>query len=147
MAFDIATILATVSGALISGIIGILYSEYRSKREQHKELKSWYTQLINLSRRTQRIVDEEFDADPDYIRNSIAGNLGKLTSQIMSAPAEVEEDVIVEAEKLAQEFQKIQTINQPNDSIITFLSEDRFIEQAHTVEETAQDARENVSWL
>lgn len=34
MAIDWATTIATVTGALISGLIGILYSEYRAHREK-----------------------------------------------------------------------------------------------------------------
>lgn len=147
MVIDWATMVATVSGAFISGIIGILYSEYRTRRERNEHLKEWYNQLINLANRTHRVASDEFDAEPSYIRNSIAGNLGKLSSHILNAPENVDEGVILEAEKLAEECQRIQSVNDPTDSMITFIGQDRFLEQAKIVAEECKSAKNDVGWL
>lgn len=147
MEVDWATTIATITGAVISGLIGVLYSEYRTRRKQNEQLKSWYTQLNNLANRTERVASEDFDADPSYVRNSIAGNLGKLSSHILNAPDEVSEEVLLEAEKLAEECQRIQSINNPSDSMITFIGRDRFLDQARTIAEISSSAKEDVGWL
>lgn len=35
----------TVLGGAISGIIGVLYSEFQSRRERQKNLKEWYSTM------------------------------------------------------------------------------------------------------
>lgn len=103
--------------------------------------------MITLANRTERVASDGNDYEAPYIRNSIAGNLGRLTSHILDAPEGVDDEIILAAEELVEKCQRIQEINNPSDSMVMFMDQEGFLQHARSVKQKSRTAKNNVGWL
>lgn len=56
---DLSTIVPTLLGALISGLIGLITVEYRHRKESREEVREWYEKTIRLAERIERVDRKE----------------------------------------------------------------------------------------
>ena len=144
----------TVLGGAISGIIGVLYSEFQSRRERQKELKGWYSTTILLAERVERLASEDFDRSGEYIADGFSGVLGRLTSHLMDAPKGADRDVVSQGEELAAECESARQFlrgervrNAASDNIDSANPLDSVNEKAESVQRAAENASKEVGWL
>lgn len=154
MVSDLAIGALTVLGGAISGIIGVAYSEYQSRRERQKELKEWYNTTIQLAERVERLGSDEFGASGEYIGDGLSGVIGRLTGHLMDAPTGANRDIVEIGEKLASECENARQLlrgerirnARSNDS--EFGSPiDSAIGEARNVRREATNAKKEVGWL
>jgi len=144
----------TVLGGAISGIIGVLYSEFQSRRERQKNLKEWYNTTSQLAERVERLASEDLDASGEYIADGISGVLGRLTSHLMDAPKGADREVVSAAEELAAECERARQFirgdrvrNAANENVDSTNPLDSVSKKAESVQGVAESASTEVSWL
>lgn len=102
-----SSIIGPVTGALISGLIGVLIVEYRNYRDEVAEIERWYEQTIRLADQLERetpdsyleqisgegSANERAETADDMI--DAYGRIGeRLRDHINRAPPEISESVI-----------------------------------------------------
>lgn len=154
MVSDLLIGVLTVLGGAISGIIGVLYSEFQSRREDQKNLKEWYSTTILLAERVERLASEDFDGSGEYVADGFSGVLGKLTSHLMDAPRDADREVVGTGEQLAAECENVRQfirgermLNAANENVDSANPLETVSEKAENVQRVAESASEEVSWL
>jgi len=144
----------TVLGGAISGIIGVLYSEFQSRRERQKNLKEWYSTTIQLAERVERLASDDFDGSGEYVADGFSGVLGRLTSHLMDAPRGADRDVVLAGEELAAECDNVRQFlrgerirNSANENVDSTNPLESVTEKAERVQEVAEWSSEDVNWL
>lgn len=99
----------SIIGGLLSGALGGVGAvEYRYKRNQHTELRSWYSRTERLAQRVCRKNYEDWSGPkPRYARATCAGVHSELASHISDAPPAVDEQVIGLSDQLVSECQLV----------------------------------------
>lgn len=144
----------TVLGGAISGIIGVLYSEFQSRRERQKNLKEWYNTTSLLAERVERLASEDLDASGEYIADGFSGVLDRLTSHLMDAPKGADRGVVNTGEELAAECERARQFirgdrmrNAANENVDSTNPLESVSEKAESVQEVAESASKEVNWL
>lgn len=158
MVSDLAIGALTVLGGAISGVIGVVYSEYQSRRERQRELKEWYNTTIQLGKRVERLGSDNFEGSAEYVADALSGVIGRLTSQLMDAPRGADMEVVEAGEAFASDCEKARKFLRA-ERMINARSEyahenpdrasplEAAIESAENMRIRAENAREEVSWL
>lgn len=108
----VETVIGPVTGAIISGLVGVAIVEYRNWREGVGELKSWYDGAVRLAERIERAhIDEQYGGHHgQYVRATCAGVHTKLANHVSEAPAGIEDEVLAAAEELISDCQRVKAI-------------------------------------
>jgi hypothetical protein len=140
----------TVLGGAISGVIGIAYSEYRNRRERHRELKEWYDNRIQAAGRVERLTSDDFDGSTQYMGDALSGVLGRLTGHVMDAPSRADPEVVASAEEFAakcQDVRKYVRSDSPLDADEAKAQVEPAAIKAKAVRKKAESSRREVGWI
>lgn len=144
----------TVLGGAISGIIGVLYSEFQSRRDRQKNLKEWYSTMIQLAERVERLASDDLDGSREYVADGFSGVLGRLTSHLMDAPKGADRDVVLAGEELAAECENVRKFlrgkrirNSASENVDSTNPLESVTEKAESAKEVARRSSKEVDWL
>jgi hypothetical protein len=104
---------ATVLGAFISGIIGLLVVEYRDIKETYDRQRKWYTTIKRISERITRVESESYGSNgARQARNTCAGAHKELAQRLNKAPNDIDSEVLNEVEELVGKCQYVISLSE-----------------------------------
>ncbi|WP_144049534.1 hypothetical protein [Halorubrum salipaludis] len=147
---NVAAIVGPILGGLISGLVGLGIEEYRHKKSEEREIRSWFDTTIRLTERIDNsqpltMTQQARKEQAPIIRSTCAGVQANLSNHLAEAPLSVSEDLVADCEKLVGDCQTVKEYSIGRSIPNGFFDDARDArDQAETVKEKAEKERENL---
>jgi len=155
MPIDWGTAVPTAVGGAVSGFVGIVYSEYRTQREEKKSTAEWYRRTINFTKQVQLSIQKyQSDSEVTQLISTCEDLIPKIREHILKAPAELDdetEEIItnfrISCESIANmsalhSADGTQELPGPEQEIVNELSD-----HANKLKRCAKCSADDVGWL
>lgn len=133
-------------GGLVSGLVGVAYSDFRYRRNEQQTLKRWFERVANYaSQITYGIQRYEEHSDGSQLQSTCTDLAPRLRDHIVNSPADIDENLIHQIAELRIYCERVSELNMQSLSGRRQRLDDpeNDIQTLATIAESAQDDAEN----
>jgi hypothetical protein len=146
---------STAIGGVVSGLVGIGYSEYRTRRERKQREKEWFSQVSRISDEVKQSVDAyESESSVSQLAALCRDVTPKIRERALNPPTSADEELLEllrEFRILADEVADIQpTVSQSGEEIVPPQQREAvqsLSDAAESIKPMADDGLRDVGWI
>jgi gas vesicle protein len=142
-------------GGAVSGFTGIIYSEFRNRREEKQEIKRWFEKASNYISQIIYAVEKYRDDNDEgsQLQSTCADIAPRIREHVHSAPQEANNDLIQQLFQLQLQCEHVSDLDtQAHSGARTKLHEpesrvDELGDTANDADEKLKNKIENLTWI
>ena len=152
MVIDWSAAIPIALGGAASGLVGIVYSEFRNRREEQQTIKRWFEKATNYASQISEAVERYRDySEASQLQSTCADIAPRIREHVLNAPQERDDELIQDLVQLRLHCEHVSEAHaQALSGGRTELNEQRVDElytTANKIENKAEDAIKNLRWI